>query len=49
MAVAVRSRVQVAPIGPADVGRVAGFLHENLDSHLPAATWARALNVPWDV
>lgn len=41
--------VRVEPIGAADVGAAAEFLHANLDSGVPADTWARAAAVPWDV
>jgi hypothetical protein len=47
MAVAVAPKVRVAPIEDADAPRVAAFLAANMDSHLPAAVWERALDVPW--
>jgi hypothetical protein len=41
--------VQVEPIAPSDVLRVADFLHRHLDSQVSADAWARAMNVSWDV
>jgi len=42
-------RVQVRPIGDADREAVGVFLEANLNSRVPAAAWARALDVPWQV
>ena len=44
-----RAAVTVRPITPAHAARVAEFLHANLNERVPAAAWARALDVPWDV
>lgn len=41
--------VRVTPITGADVNAVAGFLHSELNQRVPAAAWARAVNVPWAV
>jgi hypothetical protein len=41
--------VELAPIQDADVAEVAGFLHANLNSRVPASTWAQAISVPWKV
>jgi hypothetical protein len=41
--------IRVSPISGADVGAVAEFLHANLNSRVPAAAWARAMDVPWKV
>jgi hypothetical protein len=41
--------VRVTPITGADVNAVAGFLHSELNQRVPAAAWARALAVPWQV
>jgi hypothetical protein len=42
-----RTRVEVRPIGEADVPAVAAFLHENLNARVPAAAWTRALGTTW--
>jgi hypothetical protein len=42
-------RVQVRPIEDADREAVGAFLEANLNSRVPAAAWARALDVPWQV
>lgn len=39
--------VRVTPITGADVNVVAGFLHSELNQRVPAAAWARAVDVPW--
>ena len=39
--------VRVTPITGADVNAVAGFLHAELNQRVPAAAWARAVDVPW--
>ena len=41
--------VRVTPITGADVNAVAGFLHSELNQRVPAAAWARAVDVPWKV
>jgi GNAT superfamily N-acetyltransferase len=41
--------VQLRPITDADVPAVARFLHANLNDRVPAESWARAVDVPWDV
>ncbi len=41
--------VEVEPIAPSDVLRVADFLHRHLNSQVTADAWARAMNVSWDV
>jgi hypothetical protein len=46
---AARTRVEMRPIGPADVAAVAEFLHANLSERVPVAAWARAVDVHWDV
>jgi hypothetical protein len=38
---------RVQPIAPADVPRVAEFLHQELNRRVPTEAWARALQVPW--
>lgn len=38
---------QLAPIHRADVGRVAGFLHENLNQRVSPEAWAAAIVPPW--
>ena len=49
MAVSIVGRVRVAPINEADVGRVAEFLHANLNARVSAQHWAKAIAVPWKV
>jgi len=39
----------VSPITDRDVERVGEFLHAHLNGRLSAATWARAVQVPWSV
>lgn len=39
--------VALAPIATADIDEVARFLHTNMQSGVPAETWAAALNPPW--
>ena len=41
--------VQVQPIAPSDVPRVAEFLHRHLNGQVTADVWARAMNVSWVV
>ena len=41
--------VELAPITPTDFPVVAQFMHENLNTKVPAAAWSRALSVPWEV
>ena len=41
--------VQVQPIAPSDVPRVAEFLHRHLNGQVTADAWARAMNVSWVV
>lgn len=41
--------VQVSPITAADIPAVAEFLHTHLNQRVPAAAWARAMQVPWKV
>jgi hypothetical protein len=48
MALSTAAKVQVRPIGPADVRAVAEFLQANLNERVPAAAWAAALDTPWD-
>ena len=40
---------KVAPITTADVPAVARFLHENLNTRVPAESWESAVQVPWKV
>ncbi len=44
-----KPRVALRPITDADVPVVADFLHAHLNPDVPAAQWARALDLPWDV
>lgn len=44
-----RARIRVAPIAAQDAGRVAEFLHANLNERVSAAVWERAIDVPWTV
>ena len=46
---AARTRVELRPITRSDVPAAAAFLHEHLNSRVPAAAWARATEVPWSV
>lgn len=46
---ATKARVELRPIEPGDVLAVGAFLTEHLNAAVPAAAWARALDVPWDV
>lgn len=41
--------VRVEPITDAAVGLAAEFLHAHLNNRVPAAAWARAVDVPWQV
>lgn len=41
--------VDLAPITAADIPNVASFMHENLNTKVPATDWSRALQVPWKV
>jgi len=41
--------IRVSPITDLDVPAVAEFLHRNLNERVPAAAWARAVDVPWKV
>ena len=41
--------VKLAPITAADIPAVAQFMHENLNTAVPASDWSRALTVPWQV
>jgi hypothetical protein len=41
--------VETKPIGAAQVGAAAEFLHANLDGDVAAETWLAATAVPWDV
>jgi hypothetical protein len=41
--------VKVAPITAADIPAVARFLHEQLNTRVPATSWEQALQVPWKV
>jgi hypothetical protein len=41
--------LRVAPITTVDVPAVARFLHEHLNSRVPADAWERAVQVPWKV
>lgn len=45
----VADALRVAPITDADAARVAQFLHANLNTRVPAESWARAIHVPWAV
>ncbi len=47
--VGVDDRVELAPITVGDVGDVADFLHQHLNSRLSAAQWARSAVPPWSV
>jgi hypothetical protein len=49
VAVTATTGVRVRPITDDDVGRVAQFLHANLNDRVRPASWARALDVPWSV
>ena len=44
-----RTRVELRPITAADTAAVGRFLHEHLNSRVPAEAWARATRVPWSV
>lgn len=44
-----RTQVELRPITEADVPAVAAFLHEHLNSRVPAEAWARATELPWSV
>jgi hypothetical protein len=44
-----RARVEVRPIGDGNVASVSEFLHTHLNTQVPAAAWARAVDVPWPV
>jgi hypothetical protein len=44
-----RTRVELRPIAPEDADAVGAFLHSELNERVPAAAWARAVDVPWDV
>jgi len=39
--------VKVAPITPADAGRVGAFLHAQLNPRVTAEAWASSMRVPW--
>lgn len=41
--------IRVTPIVDADVPAVARFLHTHLNTRVPAASWQRAMRVPWRV
>ena len=41
--------VRIAPIQAADAQRVGEFLSANLNARVAAASWARAVEVPWSV
>jgi hypothetical protein len=41
--------IELTPITAADVPRVAAFLHEHLNSDVPAEDWARGMQIPWPV
>jgi hypothetical protein len=41
--------VDLAPITDGDIGAVAAFLHQHLNSRLSAAEWARCAVPPWSV
>jgi hypothetical protein len=45
--IAVDKTVDLCPITGADVGRVAQFLHEQLNGRITASTWASAIRPPW--
>ncbi|WP_083971004.1 hypothetical protein [Actinoplanes awajinensis] len=40
---------KLAPITAAEIPAVARFLHEHLNSRVPAQAWERAVQVPWKV
>lgn len=42
-------KVRLAPIMSPDMPDVATFLHAELNTHVPAQSWANAVSVPWDV
>jgi hypothetical protein len=44
-----RQAVQVKPIRGADTGRVAAFLHANLNTRVTVDDWTRAVDVPWSI
>jgi hypothetical protein len=46
---AIRTGLRVAPITHDDIGRVAAFLHTNLNMRVSEERWARAIDVPWSV
>jgi hypothetical protein len=48
VAVTAVSSVHVAPITDGDVGRVAEYLHAELNTRVSADHWAGAVDVPWD-
>jgi hypothetical protein len=45
--ITVDKSVDLRPITEADVGRVAQFLHEQLNGRITASTWASAIRPPW--
>jgi hypothetical protein len=47
VALATKTRVEVRPIGEADVPAVASFLHAHLNQRVAPAAWARALETRW--
>jgi hypothetical protein len=44
-----RRRIEVRPIAPDDLPRVAQFLHAYMNARVPVSAWSRALHVPWKV
>jgi hypothetical protein len=49
LATSAKTGVELRAITAADVPAAAAFLHANLNERVPAAAWARALDVPWPV
>ena len=47
MALTTKTRVELHPIEEDDVGRVADFLHRQLNENVSSDAWARALDVSW--
>lgn len=43
----VDGRVEICPITPSDVDRVAAFLHAELNGRLSPSTWAAAIQPAW--
>jgi hypothetical protein len=44
-----QTRIEVRPITDDDLGAVAEFMHAHMNERVPAAAWARALDLPWSI